>query len=99
MATGEPLLSRSPNPPRKRPVLAHRIGGALTVHFGFLRALEDLRWLRNISRTRLGRRGGWSTSRHGAGAGLAGPNIAFSTASTRAHSDAGLERSTTPSPC
>ncbi len=84
---------------RKRPVVAHRIGGVLAVHFGFLRALEDLRWRRNILRTRLGGRGGRSTSRRGAGAGSASLNIAFSTVSTRAHSDAGLERSAPPSPC
>src|SRR5712664_467481 len=70
--SGKPALSCHPNRAckvnRKRPVLARLSESALSFHIGFSAALENLRWVRNISRTKPDASGGRFTSRRGSAA-------------------------------
>jgi hypothetical protein len=88
-STGEPLLSRRPAVVGKRPNPARLFESALSFHIEFLAALEDLRWVRNISRTKRAVLFGRYTLKRGGEAVSASANIDASIVSVAAHSIAG----------
>src|SRR5436190_18510859 len=78
---------------RKRPNLAQLSESAFSFHFGFSAALENLRWVQNISRTKPDASGGRFTSRLGGAAAFRVPRIAVGIDWTRGRSRAGSTRS------
>jgi len=62
----------------KRSNLARLSESRLSFHIGFSAALENLRWVQKISRTKPGASGGRFTSRRGSAAAFRKPNIAVS---------------------
>ena len=79
----------------KRPVLARLSESALSFHIGFSAALGNLRWVRNISRTKPGASGGRFTSRHGSAAACRGAASDGFTALRAQHLHVGCARSRT----
>src|SRR5262249_13163854 len=74
---------------RKRPNVARLFDGVFSFHFGFSAALENLRWVQNISRTKPGVNGGRFTSRPGGAAAFRRGRLAVDIDWTRGRSRAG----------
>src|SRR5712664_2450772 len=79
----------------KRPNLARLSESALSFHIGFSAALENLRWVQNISRTRPDASGGRFTSRRGNAAACRSAATAGFITSQAQHLRAGCARSRT----
>src|SRR5579863_9750222 len=75
--------------PGKRPSPAPLFDDVFSFHFGFSVAAENLRWVRNISRTRPGVNGGRFISTPGNVVAVRARRIAVSIAWTTGHSRAG----------
>ena len=86
---GRPCFSLAVLIGSKRPVLARVFEDVFSFHLGFSAALENLRRVRNNSRTKPDASGGRFTSRHGSAAALRKSNIVVSIDMTKRHSCAG----------